>query len=104
VPVFRRDATPLRAFSAGISAPFEREPLIAFANWYRAATTRGCRVRCVFEDTGMYRNLVRELQLSNLDHGLLGDRYEELSVVSEAGTSHFDLIDPPRWRDIWKRS
>jgi hypothetical protein len=43
----------------------------------------------------MYRNLVRELQLSNLDHGLLGDRYEELSVVSEAGTTHFDLIDPP---------
>jgi serine/threonine protein kinase/pimeloyl-ACP methyl ester carboxylesterase len=95
VPVFRRDATPLRAFSAGISAPFEREPLIAFANWYCAATTRGCHVRCVFEDTAMYRNLVRELQLSNLDHGLLGDRYEELSVVSEAGTNHFDLIDPP---------
>ena len=88
VPVFRRDVTPLRAFAADISAPFEREPLIAFADWYRAASTRGCRLLCVFEDTGMYRNLVRELQLGNLDYGLLGDRYEELSVVSEAGTNH----------------
>jgi hypothetical protein len=96
VPVFRRDAAPLRAFAADICAPFEREPLTAFAEWYRAAAARGVRLRCVFEDTGMYRDLVRELQLRNLDHGLLGDRYEELSVVSEAGTNHFDLMDPAR--------
>jgi hypothetical protein len=96
VPIFRRDVAPLRTFAADIAAPFERDALTPFAEWYRAATAKGCRLRCVFEDTGMYRNLVRELQLRNLDQGLLGERYEELSVVSDAGTRHFDLIDPPR--------
>ncbi len=50
----------------------------------------------MFEDTPMFRDLVRELQLRNLDDGLLGPQYEEGSVVAEAGTSHFDLIDPSR--------
>jgi hypothetical protein len=27
---------------------------------------------------------------------LLGPQYEEGSVIAEAGTSHFDLIDPSR--------
>ena len=44
----------------------------------------------------MYRDLVRELQLRNLDERLLGDRYEEASVIIEAGTSHFDLVEPSR--------
>ena len=44
----------------------------------------------------MFRDLVRELQLRNLDEGLLGPRYEEESLVTEAGTSHFDLMDPAR--------
>jgi tRNA A-37 threonylcarbamoyl transferase component Bud32 len=96
VPVFRHDTAPLRAFAAGISAPFEHDALTAFAHWYRAAADRGVRLRCVFEDTPMYRDLVRELQLRNLDDGLLGPRYEELSVVTEAGTNHFDLIEPAR--------
>jgi serine/threonine protein kinase len=96
VPVFRHDAAPLRAFGAAIVAPFEAGPLAAFADWYRAATNLGRHVRCVFEDTTMYRNLVRELQVRNLDHGLLGDRYEELSVVTDAGTNHFDLLQPAR--------
>jgi serine/threonine protein kinase len=93
---FRHEAGPVRTFAAGIAAPFEREDLGVFANWYRAATAAGCRLRCVFEDTPMYRGLVRELQLRNLDEGLLGDRYEEGSIINEAGTSHFDLVEPSR--------
>jgi pimeloyl-ACP methyl ester carboxylesterase len=93
---FRHEADPVRMFASGIAGPFEREELTPFANWYRAATTAGCRLRCVFEDTPMYRDLVRELQLRNLDEGLLGDRYEEASVIIEAGTSHFDLVEPSR--------
>jgi serine/threonine protein kinase len=96
VPTFRHDVGPLRAFGAAISAPFERERLTPFAAWYRDAAAKGCRLRCVFEDTPMFRGLVRELQLRNLDQGLLGPRYEEESLITEAGTSHFDLMDPAR--------
>ena len=96
VGMFRHNADPVRTFAAGIAAPFEREDLGAFVNWYQAATTGGTRLRCVFEDTPRYRNLVRELQLRNLDEGLLGERYQEGSIITEAGTSHFDLVDPSR--------
>jgi tRNA A-37 threonylcarbamoyl transferase component Bud32 len=96
VPTFRHDVAPLRAFGAAISAPFAAQKLTPFAAWYRAAAANGCRLRCVFEDTPMFRALVRELQLRNLDDGLLGPQYEEGSVIAEAGTSHFDLIDPSR--------
>ena len=96
VPTFRHDVAPLRAFGAAISAPFATETLTPFAEWYRAAAAKGARLRCVFEDTPMFRDLVRELQLRNLDDGLLGPHYEEGSVIAEAGTSHFDLIDPAR--------
>ncbi len=96
VGTFRHNADPVRTFAAGIAAPFEREDLEAFAHWYRAATTAGTRLRCVFEDTPMYRGLVRELQLRNLDEGLLGGRYQEGSIITEAGTSHFDLVEPGR--------
>jgi tRNA A-37 threonylcarbamoyl transferase component Bud32 len=96
VPVFRRDISPLRAFAHDVSAPFREEPLTAFADWYRDATARGCRVLAVFEDTAMYRGLVRELQIRNIDQAVLGERYEELSVISEAGSGHFDLVNPER--------
>jgi serine/threonine protein kinase len=94
VPVFRYDVAPLRAFGAGVSAPFEGDALAPFARWYREASGRGCRLRCVFEDTGMYRNLVRDLQIRNFDEGILGDRYEEQSIIADAGMSHFDLLRP----------
>jgi hypothetical protein len=94
VPTFRHEVAPLRAFGAAISAPFITEPLTPFAEWYRAAAAKGCGVRCVFEDTPMFRGLVRELQLRNLDEGLLGPQYEEGSIIAKAGASHFDLIDP----------
>ena len=96
VPTFRHDVAPLRAFGAAISAPFATEKLTPFAEWYRAAAANGSRLRCVFEDTPMFRELVRDLQLRNLDDGLLGPQYEEGSVVAEAGTSHFDLIGAAR--------
>ena len=93
---FRNQLSVVRTFASGLSAPFANEELTPFANWYRAATANGCRLRCVFEDTPMYRGLVRELHLRNLDEGLLGDRYEEGSIINEAGTSHFDLVEPGR--------
>jgi hypothetical protein len=96
VGMFRHNSDPARTFAGGIIAPFEREDLAAFASWYRAATAAGTRLRCVFEDTPMYRGLVRELQLRNLDERLLGERYQEGSIVTEAGTSHFDLAEPGR--------
>jgi tRNA A-37 threonylcarbamoyl transferase component Bud32 len=96
VPTFRDDVAPLRRFGADISAPFAEGSLTPFVDWYRAATERGCRARCVFEDTPMFRELVRELQLRNLDEGVLGPAYEEGSIVADAGSGHFDLIDPAR--------
>jgi hypothetical protein len=96
VPTFRHDVGPLRTFGSAISNPFEAGKLTPFAEWYRDAAAKGCQLRCVFEDTPMFRDLVRELQLRNLDDGLLGPAYQEGSVVAEAGTSHFDLIDPAR--------
>ena len=82
----------IKIIHAAISAPFEQEALAPFARWYRAAAARGCRLRCVFEDTGMYRGLVRDLQLRNFDEAILGERYEEQSVIADTGMSHFDLI------------
>jgi tRNA A-37 threonylcarbamoyl transferase component Bud32 len=99
VPTFRKDSGPLRTFAIGIASQFEQESVTRFATWYRAAAARGCRLRCVFEDTSMYRDLVRELQLRTLDEDLLGERYEEDSIVTVADTTHFDLIDPERVED-----
>ncbi len=96
VPTFRHDVGPLRSFGEAISAPFETEQLTPFADWYRAAAAKGCHMRCVFEDTPMFRTLVRDLQLRNIDESLLGPHYEAESIVTEAGTNHFDLLDPAR--------
>ena len=96
VPQFRHDPAPLSAFGSAIASPFAQQALTPFAEWFREAAAKGCRMRCVFEDTPMFRDLVRELQLRNLDEGLLGPDYEEGSLVAEAGTDHFDLIDPAR--------
>lgn len=96
VPPFRHDVAPLRTFGAEIAAAFEHEALTPFAEWYRVAAEKGCRLRCVFEDTPMFRGLVRELQVRNLDEGLLGPRYEPESIVTEPCTTHFDLLDPAR--------
>jgi hypothetical protein len=39
---------------------------------------------------------VRELQLRNLDEGLLGERYEEESIVVDPDTSHLSLLESDR--------
>ena len=91
---FRSDLPILRAFAREVTRPFEEGPLVPFVRWYRAAAGRGCRLRCVFEDNALYRELVRELQLKNRDEGLFGADYQEGSIVIEPGTDHFDLEAP----------
>ena len=83
VPTFRNDVGPLRAFGSAISTPFETEKLTPFAEWYRAGAAKGCQLRCVFEDTPMFRELVRELQLRNLDDALLGPNYRPQQVTDD---------------------
>lgn len=87
---------PLQAVARDIVRPFEAGPLLPFVQWYRDATGLGRRLRCVFEDTSLYHELVRELRLRNLDERLLGDHYDEDSIVIDPDTGHFDLLDPAR--------
>lgn len=93
---FRGTLEPLKVFAQDIVRPFEAGKLLPFVEWYREATRRGRRLRCVFEDTPLYHGLVRELQLRNLDEGILGDHYEEDSIVLDPDTGHFDLLEPTR--------
>jgi len=94
---FRGDMAGLRTLADGIVGPYQAAgPLAPFVGWYRDATAQGRRLRCVFEDSPMYRALVRELPLRNLDHRILGDRYQEESIVIDPDTTHFDLADPAR--------
>jgi hypothetical protein len=90
---FHGDVGPLRRFSADIVRPFA-EGERPFAAWFRAASERVRRLRCVFEDTEMIDTPLRELRLRNLDERILGARYHEDSIVTESGTDHFDLIEP----------
>jgi serine/threonine protein kinase len=91
---FGSDVAPLRRFSAGIVEPFAAGGETPFAAWYRAASGRVRRLRCVFEDTEMLNRPLRELRLRNLDERLLGASYRDDSIVTEPGTDHFDLIQP----------
>jgi serine/threonine protein kinase len=91
---FRTDLHTLRDFAREIAGPFDAGRLVPFVRWYRAGVEQGRRLRCVFEDNPLYRELVRELQLRNRDEGLLGAAYQEGSIVIEPGTDHFDLEKP----------
>jgi hypothetical protein len=93
---FRGSLESLQVFARDIVQPFERGPLLPFVEWYREATRRGCRLRCVFDDWPLYQELVRELQLRNLDEGILGEHYEEESIVLDSDALHFDLLQPDR--------
>ena len=93
---FRGAFDSLQVFAADIVRPFEDGPLMPFVQWYRDATRQGRRLRCVFEDTPLYHDLVRELQLRNLDEKILGDRYDKDTIVLEPETTHFDLLEPAR--------
>ena len=92
---FGGDIAPLRRYCAGIVRPFAEasgggrdDP---FAEWYRAASTRVRRLRCVFEDTPMIDGPLRALRLRNLDERVLGPRHDEDAIVVDPGTDHFDL-------------
>ena len=91
---FQNDVAPLRRFSADIVRPFTVTGESPFAAWYRSASARLRRVRCVFEDTEMLNRPLRELRLRNLDEPVFGQRYREDSIVTEPGTDHFDLVHP----------
>jgi len=93
---FRGTLEPLQVFAQDIVRPFEAGKLLPFVEWYRDATRRGRRLLCVYEDTPLYHGLVRELQLLNLDERILGDYYEEDSIVLEPDAGHFDLLEPTR--------
>jgi hypothetical protein len=74
--------------------PFAAPGESAFTTWCRAASARVRRLRCVFEDTEMLNQPLRELRLRNLDERIFGPRYREDSIVTEPGTDHFDLVRP----------
>jgi hypothetical protein len=93
---FRGALDPLQIFARDIIRPFEAGPLFPFVEWYREARRLGRRLRCVFEDSTLYHQLIRELHLRNLDEKILGDRYEEDSIVIDPDTAHFDLMEPAR--------
>ncbi|MEW5918552.1 MAG: serine/threonine-protein kinase, partial [Gemmatimonadota bacterium] len=65
----------VRAFSGDEPHPFDR--------WFREASTRVAGVRCVFEESPVYARLVQETRLRHLDHGVLGPRYREDSIIME---------------------
>lgn len=93
---FHDDVSPLRRFSADIVRPFAERGENPLAEWYRVASGRVRRLRCVFEDTEMINRPMRELRLRNLDERILGAHYREDSIVIEPGTDHFDLIQTER--------
>jgi len=91
---FGADLGPIREFARGIVEPWTGTGLEPFIEWYRKASARGCRLRCVFEDNDSYRDQVRSLQLLNLDRGVFGPDYRPGSIVVEPVAGHFDLIEP----------
>jgi hypothetical protein len=93
---FRSGLEPLRRFAQDITGPFEAGPLAPFIQWHVEATARGRSLRCVFDDSGAYPKLLKELHLRNIDEKVLGSNYEEDSITIEPDSSHFDLIDPER--------
>lgn len=91
---FQLQVEPLRDFGRDIACPFEEGGAGAFVRMYREASAGGRPVRCLFEDTETCNRLVGELQLQDLDAGVLGAHYEEGSLLIEPDASHFDLMRP----------
>jgi pimeloyl-ACP methyl ester carboxylesterase len=91
---FGNDFRPIQRFAHDIVGAWRAEGPDLLIRWYRQATEAGRLVRCVFEDNEVYRARVRELQLRNLDEGVLGEGYRPGSLVVEPVARHFDLIDP----------
>jgi hypothetical protein len=93
---FRGGLEPLRVVARDVSRPFEAGPLAPFVRWHLGATRQGRSLRCVFDDSTVYHELIRELLLRNIEEKILGDRYEGDSIVIEPGAGHFDLLEPER--------
>ena len=91
---FQLQVEPLRDFARDIVRPFEEDGQEQFVRMYRGASAGGRPVRCLFEDSETCNRLVGEVQLRNLDSGVLGARYREGSLVVEPDTNHFDLMRP----------
>ncbi len=98
VKVFRKfpgDLEGLKAFAADVVGPFESgDPL--FVSWYRSASAALRTLRCVFSDTEMYNQGLDQLKLEHIDSGILGEHYDEASLVTELDADHFDLLDSDR--------
>jgi serine/threonine protein kinase len=91
---FQLQVDPLRAFARDVIAPFEEDTGDAFARMYREASAPERALRCLFEDSETCNRLLREVQLRNLDLGVLGAHYREGSLHIEPDTTHFDLLRP----------
>ncbi len=91
---FRRDFGVLQRFAHDIAAPFIQEArMVAFTRWYRDAAEHQRLLRCVFEDSALCRDLVRELQRGHKERQQLGTSYQAGSLTIEPETGHFDLED-----------
>jgi serine/threonine protein kinase len=93
---FRSDLTTLHRFASEIVEPFERHGESPFIGWYRRVSARAGCIRCVFDDAPEYVRLLHDIQLRNLDSGILGDHYQEGSLRIESRVNHFELIEPDR--------
>jgi hypothetical protein len=91
---FGGDLRPIQRFAHDTVTPWRVEGPDLLLRWYRQATEAGRLVRCVFEDSEVYRNRARELQLRNLDEGVLGEGYRPGSITVEPVARHFELLDP----------
>jgi pimeloyl-ACP methyl ester carboxylesterase len=90
---FRGNIDPLRQMAREVVAPFEGGGS-PFPSWFREASANVRGIRCVFEDTELYRAFVTTLLLEQPETHSLGDPYREDSIVIEPGTNHFDLERP----------
>jgi hypothetical protein len=96
---FRGDVAALRRLSEDVVQPFEAvapsSPEV-FARWFRGASRRVSVLRCVFEMSPAYEELVPTLKLRNLDEDLLGPIYGDDSLILEPTPDHFALLEPAR--------
>ena len=91
---FQTQLAPLQRVAQDVVKPFEGGGESAFTQWYRDAARPARVLRCVFEDDDVNPPLVRDIQLRNVESGLLGEHYREGSILIEPETNHFDLVRP----------
>jgi serine/threonine protein kinase len=92
---FQHDLRLLQRHGEEVVRPFQ-DGGNPFPDWYKAACSRVKALRCVFADTEMETRPVRQLILAHLEEGVLGECYNEKSIMIEPDADHFDLLDPQR--------